>query len=114
LPKKEVVSIVQETSTLIQLLDLIDELFPELPPKPSGRGRKETYSEKTVFKIFTVMMIKRIHQFKTLHRYLSQNPAVVSHCGLDAVPSRRTLGRRLKTLSPCVEEFYHGYGETVY
>jgi hypothetical protein len=95
-------------------LDLIDGLFPELPPKPPGRGRKETYDAKTIFKIFTVMMIKRIHHFKTLHRYLTQNPTVVQHCGLDSVPARRTLGRRLKSLSPCVEEFYHNYGESVH
>ena len=63
-------------------------------------GRKRIYSDDTIMKLLMVMIMNQIPTFKGLHRYLEQNPSILSNCGLDSLPSRRTLGRRMKRFMP--------------
>lgn len=95
---------VSETSPLIKLLKLMDEVYDSKEQEEKGRGRPKVYSQLTILKVFVVMMLKKIKSFKGLHRYLEQNPTVCEYCGLPRLPDRRTLGRRLKVISPSSQE----------
>lgn len=105
---------ISESSTLIELLKLVDEVYEENQEWKRGRGRPLIYDELTMLKIFVVKMIKKIKSFKGLHRYLKQNPTVRKYCGLETLPDRRTLGRRLKKLSPSAYGTDYENGREVY
>jgi hypothetical protein len=102
---------VNNNNHLVQILRLVDDVYEAEDPKPIGRGRPKTYRDLVVLKIFIVMVIKRIKTFKGLHRYLQQNPTIQKHCGLPSLPSRRTLGRRLKSFSPLGPQTDSGVGQ---
>ncbi|HUT51888.1 MAG TPA: transposase [bacterium] len=91
---------VAEDHTLLKLLALVDELYEEEEETPRPRGRPLDYNELVMLKVFIVMVLKRIKHFKTLHRFLGQNPAIRQACGLPSLPDRRTFGRRLKFFPP--------------
>ena len=91
---------VAEGHTLLRLLALVDELYVAGTDESRIRGRPVEYSELVMFKVFIVMVLKRIKHFKTLHKFLAQNPRLRQACGLRTLPDRRTLGRRLKSFSP--------------
>ena len=95
---------VAEDHTLLKLLVLVDELYEKGEAEPRNRGRPYLYSEVNMLKVFVVMALKRIKHFKSLYRFLEQNPAVRAGCGLDRLPDRRTLGRRLKSFPPFAQE----------
>ncbi len=101
---------VAEDHTLIKLLALVDELYEE-EEKASSRGHPFVYSKLTMLKVFIVMTLKRIKHFKTLHRFLEQNPRIREACGLWSLPTRRTLGRRLKFFPPSAQEADTGVGD---
>ena len=94
---------VSKTSPIIKLLKLMDGVYELEEGKQKGRGRPKVYDQLTILKVFVIMMLKKIKSFKGLHRYLSQNPTVWRYCGLKTLPDRRTLGRRLKFISPSGE-----------
>ena len=102
---------VAEDHTLIKLLALVDELYVEKDDAPPSRGRPPNYPDLVMLKVFIVMSLKRIKHFKTLHRFLEQNPRIRESCGLCSLPSRRTLGRRLKSFSPFAQEADTNLGE---
>jgi hypothetical protein len=102
---------VNNNSPLVQILRLVDEVYEAEEPKPLGRGRPRTYQDIVILKVFIVMVIKRITTFKGLHRYLEQNPTIQMRCGFPSLPSRRTLGRRLKSFSPLGPETDSGLGK---
>jgi hypothetical protein len=102
---------VNNKNPLVQILRLIDEVYEAEEPKPVGRGRPRIYHDIVILKVFIVMVIKRITTFKGLHRYLQQNPTIQRRCGFHSLPSRRTLGRRLKSFSPLGPETDPGRGQ---
>ena len=102
-------AMVNNNNPLVQILRLVDDVYEAEGPKPTGRGRPRTYQDLVILKVFIVMVIKRIKTFKGLHRYLLQNPTVQRRCGLPSLPSRRTLGRRLKSFSPLGQETDYGF-----
>lgn len=102
---------VNNNNPLVQILRLVDEVYEAEEPKPMSRGRPRTYQDLVILKVFIVMVIKRIKTFKGLHRYLQQNPTIQRHCGFPSLPSRRTLGRRLKSFSPLGPETDSGLGQ---
>ena len=95
---------VAEDHTLIKLLALVDELYAEEEDSPRPVGRPPDYTELVMLKVFIVMVLKRIKHFKTLHKFLDQNPTICKACGLPSLPDRRTLGRRLKSFPPFAQE----------
>lgn len=80
---------------LIQLLALIDMVWREAEPGELKRGAPKVYSEKTLFKVYVVSLLKQLWARRSLWRYLSSMPVVASACGLVCIPDRRTLDRRL-------------------
>lgn len=83
---------------LLQLLALIDLVWVE----PNSTSAK-TYSERTMFKIYLVSVLKHLWSRRSLWRYLSGMPVVASACGLAGIPDRRTLDRRLAEIVPQAE-----------
>lgn len=102
---------VAEDHTLIKLLALVDELYVEDEDASRSPGRPPDYTELVMLKVFIVMVLKKIKQFKTLHKFLAQNPTIRKACGLSSLPDRRTLGRRLKSFPPFAQESDSGVGE---
>ena len=94
---------VAEDHTLIKLLAHVEEVYEEGEER-SSPGHPFDYSELVMLKVFIVMVLKRIKHFKTLHKFLFQNPTIRKACGLSSLPDRRTLGRRLKSFPPFAQE----------
>lgn len=88
---------------LIHLLALIDLVWIDTEPGQVKRGGPKFYSEKTMFKVYVVSLLKQLWAHRSLWRYLSSLPLVAAACGLVRVPDRRTLDRRLAEIAPQAE-----------
>ena len=93
----------KEIDLLREILGYIDELYERVEGDLS-RGRPKIYSYLSILKILVVMLMKKIKTFEGIHRFLINSPSIAAECGLGEIPSRRTLSRRLKALSPLVKE----------
>lgn len=98
---------------LIQLLALIDRVWIDTDPDPVKRGGPKFYSEKTMFKVYVVSLLKQLWAHRSLWRYLSSMPLVAMACGLARIPNRRTLDRRLEDIAPQAEAQIQGLGLTL-
>lgn len=98
---------------LIQLLTLIDLVWVELDEPARGRGAPKLYSEKVMFKLYVVSLLKQLWKRRGLWRYLKANPTVAAACGLGQVPDRRTLDRRLAEIAPQAEAQIRALGLTL-
>lgn len=88
---------------LLHLLALIDIVWIEAEAGQGKRGGPKFYSEKTMFKVYVVSLLKQLWAHRSLWRYLSSMPLVASACGLVRLPDRRTLDRRLAEIAPQAE-----------
>jgi len=88
---------------LIHLLCLIDQVWVEPDEPVRGRGAPKVYSEKVMFKLYVVSLLKKLWKRRALWRYLAANPTVAVTCGLRRLPDRRTLDRRLEEIAPQAE-----------
>lgn len=95
---------------LIQLLALIEMVWAEPEAGPRGRGTPKTYSEKVMFKVYVVSLLKTLRERRSLWRFLKANPTVAAACGLSRIPDRRTLDRRLEEVTPQGEEQIRALG----
>jgi hypothetical protein len=89
---------------LIQLLALIDMVWIETDKAELRRGVPKYYSERTMFKVYVVSLLKKLWARRSVWRFLSAMPLVAQACGLSRIPDRRTLDRRLKEIGPEAEE----------
>jgi Transposase DDE domain len=95
----------RQTSLLVTLVQLIDQL--PWPPGPARqpRGRPKTYSDRLIVKALVIMIIRRLYTAYALLTFLDQDDAVAAHlrpllCEHGRLPSRRTWERRLALLTP--------------
>ena len=88
---------------MLQLLSLIDIVWIDAEPGQVKRGGPKFYSEKTMFKVYVVSLLKQLWAHRSVWRYLSSMPLVASACGLVRLPDRRTLDRRLAEIAPQAE-----------
>jgi len=88
---------------LIQLLALIDMVWVDADSRQGQRGGPKLYSEKAMFKVYVVSLLKQLWAHRSVWRYLSNMPLVTAACGLARVPDRRTLDRRLAEIAPQAE-----------
>ena len=51
------------------------------------------------FKVYEVSLVKQLWSRRAVWRYLSATPLVAQACGLDRIPDRRTLDRRLAEIA---------------
>ncbi len=75
---------------LLQLLALVDMVWQE--NRPVGM---RVYSEQSMFKVYVVSLVKQLWSRRSVWRYLTGMPEVAAACGLERIPDRRTLDRRL-------------------
>lgn len=95
---------------LLQLLALIDLVWAEPDERRRGRGAPKRYSEKVMFKVYVVSLLKTLWERRSLGRFLKANPTVATACGLPSIPDRRTLDRRLVETAPQAEEQIRALG----
>ena len=98
---------------LIELLALIDVVWIEAEGGQVKRGGPKFYSEKTMFKVYVVSLLKQLWAHRSLWRYLSSVPLLASACGLVRIPDRRTLDRRLDEIAPQAEVQIQALGLTL-
>lgn len=98
---------------LIQLLTLLDMVWIEVEPGALKRGGPKLYSEKTMFKVYLVSLLRQLWAHRSLWRYLSSMPLVASACDLVHIPDRRTLDRRLAEIAPQAEAQIRALGLTL-
>lgn len=68
-------------------------------------GHPYDYETKTMILFFTIMLVRRIHAFKTQHRWLVQHSDLAKQIGFERIPVRTTLSRRFKQLYPTLQAF---------
>jgi hypothetical protein len=95
---------------LIQLLALVDLVWIETDNSKLRRGAPKYYSEKTMFKVYVVSLLKKLWAHRSVWRFLSGMPLVAQACGLTRIPDRRTLDRRLVEIAPEAEAQIKGLG----
>ena len=98
---------------LIELLALIDMVWMEAEGGKARRGVMKFYSEKALFKVYVVSLLKQLWARRSLWRYLSSMPLVAAACGLVCIPDRRTLDRRLDEIAPQAEAQIQALGLTL-
>jgi len=98
---------------LLQLLALIDLVWIDVEPGQGKRGGPKFYSEKTMFKVYVVSLLKQLWAHRSLWRYLSSMPMAAAACGLVRMPDRRTLDRRLAEIAPQAEVQIRALGLTL-
>jgi hypothetical protein len=81
-------------SPLIELLGLIDMVWEQ-----SSSGSLKQYSEQSLFKMYVVSLVKQLWSRRSLWRYLTASPPVAQACGLERIPDRRTLDRRMAEIA---------------
>src|SRR5258708_17638489 len=89
---------------LIQLLALIDRVWIETDKAELRHGGPKYYSQRTMFKVYVVSLLKKLWARRSVWRFLSGMSLVAQACGLGRIPDRRTLDRRLKEIGPEAEE----------
>lgn len=94
---------VSSAHPLIQLLRLVDLVWAETEMVKRVRGAPKVYSDKVMFKVYLVSLVKKRWQRRALWRYLTANLTVAHACGLSRIPDRRTLDRRLAEVAPHAE-----------
>lgn len=93
---------VSENHPLIQLLHLVDLVWSEANFQ-QPRGAPKTYSDKVMFKVYLVSLLKKLWERRALWRYLAAYPCIRMACGLPKLPDRRTLDRRLAEIAAQAE-----------
>jgi hypothetical protein len=88
---------------LLQLLAVIEMVWAKPEPGLPGRGAPKRYSEKVMFKVYVVSLLKTLWARRSLWRFLKANPTVAAACELVSIPDRRTLDRRLAEIAPQAE-----------
>jgi hypothetical protein len=89
---------------LSELLALLDEVWDEESEVArQGSGCVVLYSNRVMFKIYVVSVVKKLWARRAVWRYLKGYPEVASACGLTGIPDRRTLDRRLHEIAPQAE-----------
>jgi hypothetical protein len=89
---------VSENHPLIQLLELVDLVWSDENVQKQ-RGAPKRYSEKVMFKVYLVSLLKKLWERRSLWRYLAAYPCIRMACGLPKLPDRRTLDRRLAEIA---------------
>jgi hypothetical protein len=98
---------------LIHLLALIDLVWVEPDGSKRGRGAPKVYSERVMFKVYVVSLVKKLWERRALWRFLQANPTIAAACGLAQLPDRRTLDRRLDEIAPQAEDQIQALGLTL-
>lgn len=89
---------------LSELLGLLDEVWDEeAEVSRGGKGCVVLYSNRVMFKIYVVSVVKKLWARRAVWRYLKGQPEVARACGLTRIPDRRTLDRRLDEIAPQAE-----------
>ena len=79
------------------------------PDRKRGRGRPYVYPPTVILRCFVVRIWLRLDSNRALHDFLAMdyypyNRKVLKACGLTSLPDRRTLDRRLSTISLDIKE----------
>lgn len=75
------------------------------------KGRPKAYSDRVLIVFFAIMMMKQIHYFKAQYNFLIAHPKWVSMLKFKSVPSRTTLSRRYKQITPELYAFVEYLGD---
>lgn len=94
-------SMAKKIKKVIKILKIINsnwseqELETKETKETTGPGRKQVYSELTLFKIFIIMILLNIPTIKGVWRLLKEEGKLKKYCGLITDIDRSTLSRRL-------------------
>jgi hypothetical protein len=84
-------------TTLLEFLNAVWQKRPQQQPK---RGKPPVYSAMSFVLFFMLMLLKRIYQFKTMHKWAKANYALL---GWQKAPDRKTIRRRFLGLSAVLQ-----------
>lgn len=94
---------VQPSSLLVTLVQLVDRLPLPPPPMRRGRGRPRLYSDRLFLKALVIMILRHLHRVHELLTVLEQPTAEMAALRTSLTvdgrfPTRRTFDRRLQSL----------------
>jgi hypothetical protein len=79
--------------------------------QPNKPGRSKAYTDASLIVFFAIMTLKGLNEFRVQHRWLIAHPLALCTLKLKKIPSRMTLLRRYKALSPKLAEFITFLGD---
>ena len=101
-----------KTPILDKIINVVKSIIKV--PRRKKRGKPFIYSVKNVAIFFHVMTLKGITHFKTMHRFLVNNPVIAKLCGFKkSIPDRTTLSRRFKAIYELVKEQIRHMGKVL-
>jgi hypothetical protein len=107
----------QHTSTdsdaLLSLIQQVKEHYREPPPAPPKRGKKRDFSACSFLLVAVVAVTTRTFRDSELHKLLSKDERLRRAAGLERVPHRTTIGRRLTGLVPEAEQQIAALGHRI-
>lgn len=95
----------------VHVYSTLFDRFQQQHPAASERGRPFTYPHRLLIIFFTWMLIRRITEFQTQHRWLETHPSEAQELGFPTLPHRTTLMRRYKSIAPTVDAFIEFVGQ---
>jgi hypothetical protein len=76
----------------VQFLDQLNDLVPQEVQYPYK------FSDLVMVKVFAFQIIEKIDSFKSLEKYLKDNPKVAAKLGMTVIPHRTTMADRYRNL----------------
>ena len=76
-----------------------------------GPGRPKVHSDSSLIVFFAFMELKGPNEFKAQSKFLLANKDWLKRCKFKSVPSRTTLSRHYKQLTPKIEQFIAYLGD---
>lgn len=96
--KKNAWSTKLSTEAILENYRLLYQRFCDCQQMGAKRGRPTNFDEANLTIFFTVMMVRRIHTFKGMSRWIYLHPSEAVQYGFQRTPDRTTLSRRYKKL----------------
>jgi hypothetical protein len=85
---------------LADLLIFLNTCWQQRSDQKAQRGKPVTYSQMSVLLFFMVMNLKKIHQFKTMHKWAKEHHQKL---GWQQAPDRKTIRRRFLALPAIIQ-----------
>jgi len=84
-------------SDIVKIIEQLDKLLPTNIVNKQGRGRKKSYSDRSILKLSVLLKLCNI-SYRGAKNFLERNPKYMKLLGLKHIPPFQTISRRVREL----------------
>lgn len=96
--KDPIFTLIQRAKKFLQSNNAMQYIALKSKIKRQLVGHPQVYDEFSILLLFLVMAYKCRKSFRQFYEYLQYHPSIAKYCGLEKIPCRHTLVRRMKQL----------------